>query len=98
MRVILAALLPVVAAAQFAAESRTIYTVADGLPSNDVRSIYLFESQLVAETAGGAVMLRYDGWKPVVSGLGKIPRSSAGGGVAEARPDGLFIKSHEGAT
>lgn len=85
---------------QFLAEIRTEYTTAHGLPSNDVRRIWLDgEGRPVALTAAGVA--RFDGarWTPA-SGMVPPPHNravSAAGAVAEARADGLFLKQKGGA-
>jgi len=99
MKQILAILLPVVAAAQFAAESRTVYTKADGLPSNDVRSVRIDAAgEVLAITAAGAAAWRNGAWAAAGGAVDDSHTATARDGrTASARASGLFIKSKSGA-
>jgi len=77
----------------FRQEVRTEFTSAQGLPSDDVRRVWLdADGRPHALTAAGAA--RFDGQKWVRAALRPPAANSApgpGGLLAEARPEGLFL-------
>ena len=82
----------------FAAEIRTEYTTAQGLPSNDVSRIWTGpDGSILALTSAGAA--RFDGEKWVPARAVPPPPLTAGGPdgtQAQGRPDGLFLKRRGG--
>lgn len=78
----------------FHQEVRTEFTSADGLPSDDVRQVWIdARGQVRALTAAGAV--RFDGrrWIPEAATPPPAHRAQGpDGSIAEARPDGLFLR------
>lgn len=87
----LAAQTPPVRIGAFAAESRTFYTAAGGLPSDDLRSVQLDPAGApTVITASGAATFVNGVWKPAAVPP-PAPRLNA-----EARPDGLYVKTESG--
>ncbi len=82
----------------FAAEIRTEYTTAQGLPSNDVRRVWIgADGRILALTAAGAA--RFDGTKWIAVTVAPPPANAAAGPdgtLAEARPEGLFVRRRGG--
>jgi hypothetical protein len=99
-------------AASFRAETRTFYSTADGLPSNDVRTVRFRDGRLVAVTAAGAAVFAGERFSPVAappaasapSGRWPVPVESVwqsaetgGGRAALAAAEGLFMREKDGA-
>src|SRR6266508_908705 len=93
----------------FAAEVRTFYSTADGLPSGDVRDIVLRDGKVCARTASGSACLAGGKWtaavlaSPASPDLSGFPRPAAvrgsaahAGRTAVAATDGLYLR--EGGT
>ncbi len=78
----------------FHAEVRTEFTTKQGLPSNDVRRVWTGAGgHVYALTAAGPAGFDGERWTPVKV-LPPPLRTAAGpaGTVAEARPDGLYVR------
>jgi hypothetical protein len=94
---------PSIRVGPFASETRTFYTRADGLPSNDVRSVRIDASgRVIVLTAGGAVVRQNGAWRaiavaPEARGDARQTVTARDGRVASARPSGLFLKTAAGA-
>jgi hypothetical protein len=85
--------------AQFLQEQRTFYGVEDGLPSLQVTAVAVGPNgDVIAQTAAGTV--RFDGkrWQRTERQMNWTARAarSADGRQAEARADGLFVKTPTG--
>lgn len=83
----------------FPAEVRTEFTSAHGLPSNDVQRVWIgADGRVMALTAAGAARLDGERWAPVkVSPPASRNAASPDGALAEARPDGLYLRRRGGA-
>jgi hypothetical protein len=85
-------------AAPFQAEIRTFHTIANGLPSNDVRDVRLDAGGTVtAVTVAGAVALVDGRWRAVKAPAAASPVvRAADGRMVEPRRDGLFFRRGTG--
>jgi hypothetical protein len=98
LAVITASALPVVGSAEtFLAETRSVFTTAEGLPSNDVRSVALRGGRLFAFTAEGSAVFS-DGRFALATAVaqeGDVAVASDGR-EARAAKDGLFLREKGG--
>jgi hypothetical protein len=86
------------------AETRTVYDRASGLPDDDIRAVDIdHEARIVAVTPRGAVRFEAGRWAAVPVPTPRHPAGvrqsarAADGQQAEAREDGLFLRTATGA-
>lgn len=85
-------------AESFQAETRTFYSTADGLPSNDVRTLTLRDGRLFAATAAGGAVFANGRFTPAAAlSLSENTAVAPDGREARTTADGLFLREKGGA-
>jgi hypothetical protein len=89
---------PAVTGETFRAETRSVFTTADGLPSDDVRAVALRDGRLFAVTEAGSALFSQGRFEPAASAPPQADVAvAADGRQARAAKDGLFLREKGGA-
>jgi hypothetical protein len=98
LAVVTASGLPVVGSAEsFLAETRSVFTTAEGLPSNDVQAVVLRGGRVFALTAAGSAVFSDGRFVPATALAQEGDAIGSDGREVRATKDGLFLREKGGA-